>query len=551
MNFDGLQHFVYRLTITDGPWIERVYPLGAQRGTDVKLQLGGQNATADPVALRIPDDAPSEFVHRIESNGRLSNPIILDVDNLPERLEAEPNDTMEQAALIEVPSMLNGRIDQPGDVDGWSFDAVKDQAIEFEVRAARLGSLLDSVIVIEDLTGKELARNDDAEASDSRLQWKAPAEGKYLVKISERFSSRGGEAFAYRLRVAPPEPNFDLRLSSDALSVDRNGAQKLEIQVYRFGGFAEPITLSAVDLPEGVTCADVEVKGNQPQAKAQLEFKAAETARVDVSRIRIVGRATLNDQAIERAATFQFGRGEPALDQLTLAVAEPTPFKFAGVYEFSFASRGGTHHKLYTIERNGYDGPLEVRLADRQTRHLQGIEGPTITVPVGATEFEYPVYLAPWMELGRTSRSVLMLTGEVTDGQGQRHKVCYSSGNQNDQIIIRVSPGLLRLVPERKTLIAEAQSTAKLLVQVKRDRTLDTPVRVELVVPDHMRDISCEPVDLNPNDDAAELTIQFGSAPGPLNMPILIRATSWVGEDRFIGETPLELVEGPSSVGRK
>ena len=42
----------------------------------------------------------------------------------------------------------------------------------------------------------------------------------------------------------------------------------------------------------------------------------------------------------------------------------PTPFRIKGEYDMGFAARGGPHTRKYKIERNGYDGPIEISLAD-------------------------------------------------------------------------------------------------------------------------------------------------------------------------------------------
>ena len=42
INSGGLQNYVYRLTLTDGPWVESVYPLGGRRGTSVEVATASQ-----------------------------------------------------------------------------------------------------------------------------------------------------------------------------------------------------------------------------------------------------------------------------------------------------------------------------------------------------------------------------------------------------------------------------------------------------------------------------------------------------------------------------
>ena len=93
---------------------------------------------------------------------------------------------------------------------------------------------------------------------------------------------------------------------------------------------------------------------------------------------------------------MQVGRGMPELSSVLLAVALPTPFVIKGEYDMGFAARGGMHKRKYKIERNGYDGPIEISLADQQARHLQGVEGPTIIGPGRSeSEFTYAAYCRP------------------------------------------------------------------------------------------------------------------------------------------------------------
>ena len=100
----------------------------------------------------------------------------------------------------------------------WTFQATKGAALKIEVRAARLGSPLDAVLFIKDGQGKELAQADDLPGGspDCELLFTPPADGAYIAEVRDRFASRGGQAFAYRLRIARPTPDFALSLASVA-----------------------------------------------------------------------------------------------------------------------------------------------------------------------------------------------------------------------------------------------------------------------------------------------------------------------------------------------
>ena len=121
--------------------------------------------------------------------------------------------------------------------------------------------------------------------------------------------------------------------------------------------------------------------------------------------------------------------------------------------------RGTVRHRKFTIDRGGYDGPLEVRLADRQARHLQGVVGPVLTVPAGATEFDYPVTLPPWMETGRTSRAVIMAIGTIRDADGQEYEVSASTTHPDLQIIAVVEPGRLAIETGRASVMVRPGGT--------------------------------------------------------------------------------------------
>jgi hypothetical protein len=196
----------------------------------------------------------------------------------------------------------------------------------------------------------------------------------------------------------------------------------------------------------------------------------------------------------------------------------------------------------YRLVRNGYTGPLEISLADRQTRHLQGVAGPTISVPPGANEFDYTVYLPPWMELGRTSRTVLMGVGSVKDFDGREHVVSFGTLEQNEQIVVRVSSGLLTLACDRESILAQPLESTPIKLSITREASHLLPVKLELIAPAHIRGVRAEPVILNAAQTSGQLLIEFEAECGPFNMPLIVRATSLGTDHPAVAETGLEIV---------
>lgn len=546
VKFSGLQDYVYRLTITKGPRVDRAYPLGGRRGTKVPFELAGPGLSGEKVEVAIPADAPECYSAAIDLPSATSGRVCLEASDLPESSEAEPNDVPSMAPLITAPMVCNGRIAAPGDKDCWALNLRQGDSLEVDVRAARLGSPLDSVLVVLDSEGKEVARADDqpGNLTDAQLLFTAPKEGRYVARVEDRFASRGGSSFGYRLRVAPPEPDFRLALASDAVTLYRGAKAKLRVMVQRLSGFAGPIKLAIDGLPSGVTAANVEIGGNQSQVDLSLSGTAE--AKIATARLRVVGTAEIAGKTCSQTAVLPSPRGEMSVDCVLLAVAMPTPFKVVGTYDITFVPRGSVLARRYTIERNGFTGPLEVRLADRQARHLQGVSGSTIVVPPDAATCTYEVYLPPWMELGRTSRSVVMAVGEITDTDGSRHTVSFTSQNQNEQIVALVGPGKLSLQTERSSFVAAPEATSRVPFRVLRGKSLSGPVSIELIVPQHIQGISAERATLPAGAERGSLELRYAREVGPLNMPLTLRATLHAGNRPMIAETKIELVRESS-----
>ena len=407
------------------------------------------------------------------------------------------------------------------------------------MRAQQLGSPLHGVLTICDSQGKELARAEAAPTQlDPMLTFAPPADGAYCVRIADRFHTRGGPEFAYRLRLGPPTPGFQLQLAADVVTLPRSGQAKLKATAERLGGFNEPIALTIDGLPAGVKAANVVIPAGQ--AAVEITFTADATAAIDVSRLTIRGEGNTKDgKSLHATAVLPSPRGQPETDTVLLAVALPTPFKIVGDYESTQSPRGSVRRRHYRIERGGYDGPIEVSLSDRQARHLQGVHGPTVVVPAGVSEFDYAVELPPWMELGRTSRTCVMGVGVVKDGSAE-HYVSYSSVQQNDQIIAVVEAGRLGVEVEKTALAAGRGKSAAVPVKVSRGRGLTGPVKVELILPAHLRGVSAEPIIIPADQANGTLTVRFADAPGPFNMPLTVRATLTDG-DPVVAETKLEI----------
>jgi hypothetical protein len=129
---------------------------------------------------------PGVHEFRLQTRWGTSNLGALYVGRLPVIPENEPNDSPSEAQTVTLPATLTGAIGQPGDVDCYAFTGHAGQELVFQVVASSLGSELRSVLMLRDSTGRELARAGDfARSPDPVLTFKLPADGKYMISISD------------------------------------------------------------------------------------------------------------------------------------------------------------------------------------------------------------------------------------------------------------------------------------------------------------------------------------------------------------------------------
>lgn len=544
--FRGLQQFVYRLTITSGTFLDRVFPLGGREGSKIRFEFAGQHAPTEPVEVQLPKAGSGDHQQYFPLGESLSNPVIINLSDLDEHIEREPNDELSTENAISLPCVVNGRIEKPGDIDTWAVAAKKDQKFEFDLASARYGSLLDSVLTISDSEGKKLAKVASSENNpiEPKTTFTVPADGIYIVHVKDYRPERGGAEFAYRLRIAEPQsPDFQLRLPSDSVTVFRAAEAKFKVTVQRLFGFGGEIALSVNGLPDGVTVSGTTIPKDKKDTT--LVFKAEDKAKVRIGHLKIEGTAKVGEEQQTRTATLPGPRGTRDRDDVLLAVAMPTPFKLDGIdFRTSYAARGTVHRRHYLIHRGDYKGPLTLSLADRQIRHLQGVTGRPMQVAADANEVHYPVNVPTWLEMNRTSRTVVMAVGEVEDEDGVKHKVSFSSGAVNDQIIMLTAPCPLSVRSTRRSIRAAPGERLDLDIKVGRGVLKRRPVKLELLLPKHIRGVNAEPTTIAGDKDSGTLTLSFSDSPGPFNAPVTIRATTTSNNDPVIAETKIEIV-GP------
>jgi Bacterial pre-peptidase C-terminal domain len=327
--FAGGDAFVYRLTLSTGPFLERTMPLAVGRdGLGVLTAIGTQ-IPSEASRLKAEPTSRSDRVrvwHPALANDL--NLARLSYASLVEAAAVSPGEPQ----TLPIPAAVSGRISSAREEDVYQIQAQAGQTLRLRVEAQGLGSPLDPVLQLIDASGKVVAEQDDirVEVWDIDLTAKVPAAGSYRIKVSDA-NGQGGDDFVYLLHVTDGPAEAAPNVTADRFTVQAGKSVEMVInlreQQQRGRGRGRqattdatdqpelPIALEILGLPAGVTSEVKEEKG----ATRTLTLKASADAPAFSGPILVTARIDGREQAVW-AAVDGPGRG---IETLWLTVVRP------------------------------------------------------------------------------------------------------------------------------------------------------------------------------------------------------------------------------------
>jgi hypothetical protein len=180
-----------------------------------------------------------------------------------------------QALSLVVPVNASGVIVAAKSTDYVRFAARGNTQYRMRLTARAYGSELDPTVAVLDLTGKQLAQQDDLSKNrDPELTWKAPADAEYMVAISD-FHRQGGTAYRYWLKIEEVKPDFAVSLTGDLISAQVGKESEIVVNIDRQAGYAQPIEVRLEGLPETIASTHVVSQpGSDTEKKLLLKVEA-------------------------------------------------------------------------------------------------------------------------------------------------------------------------------------------------------------------------------------------------------------------------------------
>jgi hypothetical protein len=241
--------------------------------------------------------------------------------------------------------------------------------------------------------------DDDASrqlGKDSRLTFVAPADGAYLIRVTD-VRGFAGDNFTYELSVRRPQPDFKVKLTGENPAVGAGSGKAFTAKAERSDNFNGPIRVDIEGVPPGfaVTTPLVIAEGLF-EAYGVINALDGATAptKEQLKAIKVTATATVCGQErtkdVNSLGTIKLAEKPKIVPYLEF----PEP---SGSPEVTIAP-GGTVTLKLRVERNGFDGRIAFEAANLPHGIIVddiGLSG----VLVREKEFERPIVLRaePWV----------------------------------------------------------------------------------------------------------------------------------------------------------
>jgi hypothetical protein len=375
--FHGSEHGCYVLRMGRFPAARVALPAVVQPGRRNELVL--PEVGGGPIALDVPADHPTgPFMASLRRPGdEGSTWVPLTAASAEVTVARKPCNTLEQATRAQVPGMLCGVLEKPGDREVFLLELQRGQRLLIHGEARTIGSPADLELVIMDATGRELRRFSNPGQDEVIVDFSAPAAGSYGLMVRD-LAHDGGPAFVYRLDVRSRQPQVVVNAEVEGLTVPQGGYQALPLAIPR-GDRIGALKLRLIGAPPGLTLTPDEIDDKEDGAICKLSASAdvpaglytlqmvAEPVRTEtgvaatlVRTLPLIDRRRVNVDMIPYAPREDQRRLPPALtDRLTVQVTPPAPFTMELPEQLvTLARYQHVDFPIVTTRVPGFDGPI-------------------------------------------------------------------------------------------------------------------------------------------------------------------------------------------------
>jgi len=211
------------------------------------------------------------------------------------------------------------------------------------------------------------ANDDDSDrklGTDSRLLFKPPADGKYLIRVTDT-RGHAGERFAYRLIVREAKPDFKVTLGGKDPVVNAGSGKEFSVSVDRIDGFDEDIKVDITGLPPGFgVSTPIVIQAGHMEAKGTISaaLDASKPDETNATITKVTASATVSGKDVQREVN-NLGKIQLGEKPKLFVALEPYDEKTTNFVERSISDPpmeitvipGQSIPAWLKIKRNGHD----------------------------------------------------------------------------------------------------------------------------------------------------------------------------------------------------
>ena len=350
----------YQLRVGDFPIVNQCYPLAVRSGEKTLVAFPGSDGhLLSPREIEIPAMAqgtvhvPARF-----DEGQSSSWVPLLCSPYPQFNETASTDS------LALPIGINGRLEQPAEVDSYLIRGAKGQVIRVAAKTRSLGSPALLQMQLSSAAGAKIAETKVIDADEWSFDATFPEDGDYRLEVTDLLK-RGGDQFTYYIECIS-SGTFAVALKADVKAREEfmiepdHGACALDLHVSRFG-FDGEIDLTLANPESGVRIVNPRIPAKSVDAKIYLA--ATENWKSDslgVLQIRATSvdnpeqSCRVNSHALRRVKEpFVLAPATQADGAIVLAATILTdpPFAMEPTKPVTFARPVRSHSAALTLKR--------------------------------------------------------------------------------------------------------------------------------------------------------------------------------------------------------
>lgn len=246
IRFAGGDTYIYRLTLTHGPFPIAPWPLAFGAKDQGVVALRGWNLAGVETVPVTPSTLPGEME-------LLSQPVWAQPVNLLRTRDKsgvlDPSSSKSPLALPISISLDSGPSKKSNVL---SFQAKKDKTLEIQAKSDSLGWQMSPVLRIRDTKGTLVQKLEPGELhKDTEGTFSAKSDGIYTMEISDLFGHESPRHLCH-LTIRDALPDWGLKAGTDSVKLEGEKPTELPLTLTPKNGFKDQVELEASGLPEGM-----------------------------------------------------------------------------------------------------------------------------------------------------------------------------------------------------------------------------------------------------------------------------------------------------------